>query len=75
MKNLSIKVNLAYVERKHCCFFAEHFMEKNLYSGKYDKSNMKVFTLSLWEILLWGLIYETTSLHEYNFNPLYLGNP
>ena len=31
---------------------------KNLYSDKYyDKSNMNVFTLSLWENFRWGLIY------------------
>ena len=31
---------------------------KNLYSVKcYDKSNMNVFTLSLWENFRWGLIY------------------
>ena len=31
---------------------------KNLYLVKcYDKSNMNVFTLSLWENFWWGLIY------------------
>ena len=31
---------------------------KNLYSVKcYDKLNMNVFTLSLWENFSWGLIY------------------
>ena len=31
---------------------------KNLYSVKcYDKLNMNVFTLSLWENIWWGLIY------------------
>ena len=31
---------------------------KNLYSVKcYDKLNMNVFTLSLWENFWWGLIY------------------
>ena len=31
---------------------------KNLYSVKcYDKLNMNVFTLSLWENFRWGLIY------------------
>ena len=31
---------------------------KNLYSVKcYDKLNMDVFTLSLWENIWWGLIY------------------
>ena len=34
------------------------FLWKNLYSVKrYDKSNMTVFTLSLWENFRWGLIY------------------
>ena len=40
----------------------QHFLLKmvwqNLYSVDcYDKSNMNVFTLSLWENFLWGLIY------------------
>ena len=49
--------NLAHVERKHCCYLAEDLM-KNLNSVKcYDKSNMNVFTLSLWENFWWGLIY------------------
>ena len=31
---------------------------KNIYSVKcYDKLNMNVFTLSLWEKIWWGLIY------------------
>ena len=31
---------------------------ENLYSVKcYDKSNMNVFTLSLWKNFPWGLIY------------------
>ena len=33
-------------------------LSKNLYSVKYyNKSNMNVFTLSLWENFQWGLIY------------------
>ena len=34
------------------------FLWNNLYSVKcYDKSNMGVFKLSLWENFRWGLIY------------------
>ena len=33
-------------------------LRKNLHSVKcYDKLNMNVFTLSLWETFWWGLIY------------------
>ena len=43
--------------KKHCCYFAENFME-NLYSVKcYDKTNTKVFALSLCENISLGLIY------------------
>ena len=42
--------NIAVITLKVLC--------KNLYSIKcYDKLNMNVFTLSLWENFWWGLIY------------------
>ena len=40
---------------------------KNLYSVKcYDKLNMNVFTLSLWENFWWGLIYFDQFINHYN---------
>ena len=46
---------------------------KNLYSVKcYDKSNTNVFTLSLWEIFQWGLIYFDQFLNKHFFISLLL---
>ena len=45
-----VRGNIAATSLKMLC--------KNLYSVKfYDKLNMNVFTLSLWENFWWGLIY------------------
>ena len=41
---------------------------KNLYSVKcYDKLNMNVFTLSIWENFWWGLIYFDQFIYELDF--------
>ena len=50
---------LAHVEKKLCCYFAENVMQKSSFSKiiLYGKTNMKVFTLSLWENFSWGLTY------------------
>ena len=40
---------------------------KNLYSVKcYNKSNMNVFILSLWENFRWGLIYFDQFIYIFN---------
>ena len=43
-------------ENNILCVITQSF--KNIYLVKcYDKSNMNIFTLSLWDVFWWGLIY------------------
>ena len=68
MENLSINLkssNIAATSLK--------ILLKNLYSVKcYDKLNMNVLTLSLWENYWWGLIYfDQFTSQKVSFN-LYL---
>ena len=42
----SNKSEMAYVEGKHCCYFAEYFMEESSFSKCYDKSNVNALILS-----------------------------
>ena len=41
---------LAYPQEKHCCNFIESFMKKYFFINSNDKTNMKVFAVSLLEI-------------------------
>ena len=44
--------------RRNIAATSLNFLWKKFYSVKcYDKSNMGVFTLSLWKNFRWGLIY------------------
>ena len=59
--------------RGHIAATSLKMLWKNLYSIKcYDKLNMNVFTLSLWEIFWWGLIYfDQFTCHRISFNNNY----
>ena len=55
--NFINKNETLHMLRKNIAATSLKILWKNLYLVKcYDKSNMNVFTLSLWEIFRWGFI-------------------